>query len=177
MTVLGFHLPHSVSFWLQGSNVSLVLSACLNLPGASWVIGILTVTHFTEHRGFFRTRLSSLFIKLLNCLASNNFYCLLQPITVKRLQQPLPLLHNTTPIITISGTVASILLLLYCCKACHHYYWECFFFPNSKFWLCLPLQSLLPLFLLSLCIFDASRWAFLPDLCPNYDQIVWQFVQ
>lgn len=128
MTVLGFHLPHSVSFWLQGSNVSLVLSACLNLPGASWVIGILTVTHFTEHRGFFRTRLSSLFIKLLNCLASNNFYCLLQPITVKRLQQPLPLLHNTTPIITISGTVASILLLLYCCKACHHYYWECFFF-------------------------------------------------
>lgn len=67
--------PASCAFWLRGSNVSLVLSRCLSPPGASCARGLLTVTQFTESWGFFRTRLSSLFVELVKFLTPNIFDC------------------------------------------------------------------------------------------------------
>lgn len=122
--------PAFCAFWLRGSNVSLVLSCRLSPPGASCARGILTVTHFTESRGFFRTRLSSLFVELVKFLTPNIFHC-----------------HSFKIYLHCSQQMLLLLLLLWLLEM---EFWVCMQLLNGKVCLWPPLQSHLHPFFYSL---------------------------
>lgn len=137
--------PAFCAFWLQGSNVSLVLSCRLSPPGASCAKGILTVTHFTESKGFFRTRLSSLFVELVKFLTLNIFHC-----------------HSFKIYLHCSQQMPLLLLLLWLLEM---EFWVRIQLLNGKVCLWPPLQASI-FFIPNMHCFG-SRWGFLYRFLPK----------